>query len=217
VPGWARNQPGPASTRISPAFIRRENKQTIEGMTTTTTTSLPLRSGRWAVDQAHSSIDFTVRHLGISKVRGRFATFDATVDVGDSLEETAVVATIDLASIDTGNADRDAHVLTDEFIHVERRPTLTFRSHRVVEVGDRHRLEGEVTVGDTTRPIAMDFEFGGIQDFPVGPRHAGFEATGEIRRRDFGIALGVPNAGLGDVIKFQVDLELLEPADADSE
>lgn len=184
--------------------------------TTPTTVSLPLAPGRWAVDTHHSSIAFTIRHLGVSKVRGRFTRFDADVVIGDTLDTTTVTATIDMASIDTANADRDAHVLSPDIIDVARRPTMAFRSTRVAGTGSEFQIDGELTIGDITRPTVLAVEFGGIESFPGGgPRHAGFEATTEIRRKDFGIDLamppGVSGVVLGDVVKVELDLQLLEP------
>ena len=180
----------------------------------TTTTALPLAQGAWALDPAHSSVGFTIRHLGVSKVRGRFTDFTTEVTVGDDLDSTLVTATIQLASIDTGNADRDAHVRTDEFIDVTTRPTLGFRSTAIVADGDDWRLEGEVTIGDVTAPVSLAVELGGLEGHPGdGRTHAGFEASGEIRRSDFGIAPQVPSAMLGDVLKVVLDLQLIAPAD----
>ena len=180
---------------------------------------LPLAPGRWAVDHAHSSLGFTIRHLGISKVRGRFTGFDGDVVVGDSLATTTVDATVDLASADTGNADRDAHMLQPDMLDVERRPTMAFRSTGIRpadERGDdegRWLLDGELTIGDVTRPLTLAVELGGIEDHPMGgPRHAGFEATGEVRRSDYGIGPGFPAPVLGDVVRIDLDLQLLEPA-----
>jgi polyisoprenoid-binding protein YceI len=178
-----------------------------------TTTDLPLIPGHWALDPAHSSIGFAVRHLGVAKVRGRFTEFEADVVLGETLADTSVTATIALASIDTGNVDRDTHVRSEDFIHVEQRPTLTFRSTEVTGEGSDWALHGDVTIGDVTKPIVLAVELGGIQELPSGPRHAGFEATGELRRSDYGIAAQLPSAMLGDVIKLQLDLELLEPVD----
>jgi polyisoprenoid-binding protein YceI len=183
-------------------------------MTTTTTTALPLAPGPWALDPFHSSVGFSIRHLGVSKVRGRFTDFTAEVTVGADLASTSVNATIQLASIDTGNSDRDAHVRTDEFMDVAQRPTLAFRSTAIVESGDRWRLDGEVTIGEVTKPVSLDVELGGLEVHPGdGLQHAGFEASGEIRRSDFGIAPQVPAAMLGDVIKVLLDLQLVAPGD----
>jgi polyisoprenoid-binding protein YceI len=191
--------------------------------TATTSTALPLRPGRWTVDHAHSALGFTIRHLGIAKVRGRFTGFDAEVTVGEAPEACSVAVTVDLASVDTGNAERDAHIRADDILDVEQRPTMTFRSTglRVADGddGDRDRdqgyLDGELTIGEVTRPLTLALEYGGLGDHPRGgPRHAGFEAIGEIRRSDYGISPQFPNAVLGDVVRITLDLELLEPDDA---
>jgi polyisoprenoid-binding protein YceI len=183
--------------------------------TSPTTVSLPLAPGRWAVDTNHSSIGFSIRHLGVSKVRGRFTRFDADVVIGDTLDTSSVTATVDVASIDTANADRDAHVLSPDIIDVAQRPTMVFRSTRIAGAGSEYQIEGDLTIGDVTRPIVLAVELGGIESFPGGPRHAGFEATTEIRRKDFGIDIamppGVSAVALGDVVKVELDLQLLEP------
>src|SRR2546423_2772743 len=187
-------------------------------MTTTPTptkVSLPLAPGRWEVDTNHSSIGFSIRHLGVSKVRGRFTRFDADVVIGDTLDTTTVNATVDMASIDTANADRDAHVLSADIIDVAKRPTMVFRSTRIAGAGSEYQVDGELTIGDITRPVVLAVELGGVENFPGGPRHAGFEATTEIRRKDFGIDVtlppGVNVVALGDVVKAELDLQLLEP------
>ncbi|MFH8486409.1 YceI family protein [Streptomyces longisporoflavus] len=182
----------------------------------TATTALPLPAGTWEIDPFHSAVNFTIRHLGISKVRGRFAEVTAGLVVGESAETSSVTATIALASIDTGNTDRDAHVRAPDLLDVERRPTMTFRSTRVLGKEDEWSLEGELTIGDVTRPITLAVEFGGLQAFPGDPRrHAGFEATGEIKRSDYGLDFG---AGLlGDVVKIQLDMQFLEPETAPAE
>ncbi len=187
-------------------------------MTTTSQTStstLPLVAGHWPVDLAHSSVSFTVRHLGVSKVRGRFNTFDVDVVIGATLDDTSINANIDVASIDTGNADRDAHVLSADILDVTRRPTLEFRSTRVTDVGGHYAVDGDLTIGEITQPITLAVELGGVETFPGGPRHAGFEATTQIKRKDFDIDIalppGVSSVALGDVIKIEIDLQLLEP------
>lgn len=180
-------------------------------MTTTEPTTLPLAPGTWALDPAHSAVSFTIRHLGVSKVRGRFTRFTVDVVVGETLEATSVAAAIQVDSVDTGNADRDAHVLAPDMLDVAVRPTLGFRSTAISGAGDEWELTGDLTIGDVTRPVSLAVELGGLQEFPGGPRHAGFEATGQIRRQDFGLIPSVPGAMLGDVIKIELDLQLLEP------
>ena len=185
-------------------------------MTTTTgTQTLPLVPGRWAVDPNHSSVGFSIRHLGVSKVRGRFNRFDVDVVIGHTLDDTSVTASIDVSSIDTGNADRDAHVLSPDIVDVARRPTIEFRSTRVTGAGERYDVDGELTIGGITRPVTLAVVLGGLETFPGGPRHAGFEATTQLRCKDFDIELalppGVSGVTLGDVVKIEIDLQLLEP------
>ena len=184
-------------------------------LTDSTDPALPLDPGTWRVDPNHSAVNFTIRHLGVSKVRGQFARFDADVRVGPTPETTTVTATVDVASVDTGNADRDAHVLQPDMLDVTLRPTLTFTSTSIAGAGDEWELVGDLTIGDVTRPVTLDVELGGVADFPAdGRRHAGFEATGQIRRQDFGLMPAIPGAMLGDVIRIELDLQLIEPKPA---
>lgn len=191
-------------------------------MTTTPTTSaapsvseLPLAPGRWALDPFHSSVGFVVRHLGVSKVRGRFDRFEVDVHVGATLDDTSVTATIDVSSVDTGNPDRDAHVLAPDILDVSRRPTISFRSERISGTPADLRVDGALTIGEVTRPVVLRVELGGVAPSPDGTTHAGFEATAEIRRSEFGIDIaappGVSGVLLGDVIKIDLDLQLISP------
>ncbi|NEY30835.1 hypothetical protein GTU99_01205 [Streptomyces sp. PRKS01-65] len=176
-------------------------------------TALPLAPGRWTLDPLHSAVNFTVRHLGIAKVRGRFTGVEAGLYVGRTADEVRVTATVDLASIDTGNPDRDAHVRASDLLDVARRPTMAFRSTRVSGEGEDWTMEGELTIGDVTRPVTLAVEFGGLVDVPMdGSRHAGFEATGEIRRSEFGLDFA-PGL-LGEVVKIQLDMQFVEPRGA---
>src|SRR5436309_2762362 len=158
-------------------------------MTTTSTTgSLPLAPGHWAVDTNHSSIGFTIRHLGVSKVRGRFTRFEADVVIGETLDTTRVNATIDVASIDTANADRDAHVLSPDIFDVAKRPTMVFRSTRIAGAGVEYQIDGDLTIGDITHPIVLAVELGGIESIPSGGlRNDGSEVTREISCKVSGI------------------------------
>jgi polyisoprenoid-binding protein YceI len=176
------------------------------------TPELPLAPGRWLVDAAHSSVGFTIRHLGVAKVRGRFARFTADVIVGATLQATSVTATVDLASVDTGNPARDADIAGPSLIDVTRRPDMTFRTLTIHGEGAGWALDGELGIGDITGPLSLTVTFGGIQEVPGGgPRHAGFEARGLLRRSDFSIAPGFPAAVLGEIVTVELDLELLEP------
>ncbi|MFE0805830.1 YceI family protein [Streptomyces sp. NPDC058812] len=181
---------------------------------TGTATPLPIAPGQWAMDPFHSAVNFTIRHLGIAKVRGRFGGVRAELFVGERVEDVRVSATIDLASIDTGNADRDAHVRASDLLDVAKRPTMSYRSTRVSGEGEDWTMEGELTIGDVTRPVTLAVEFGGLGAMTDGGdgRHAGFEATGEIRRSEFGLDFA-PGL-LGEVVKIQLDMQFVEPAGA---
>ncbi|MFE6924626.1 YceI family protein [Nocardia sp. NPDC057663] len=177
---------------------------------TSSTQTQQLKTGSWALDASHSTVAFTVRHLGIAKVRGGFTRFE-TEFVVDETGAATIGATIDLDSFDTGNADRDAHVRNADFLDVANRPTLSFRATGPVRIAESFTVTGEATLGTVTKPVTLDVEWGGVADFMDGTRHAGFSATGTIKRTDFGV--GVPMPGmLSDAVKIELDIELVEPA-----
>ncbi|MGW4636218.1 YceI family protein [Nocardia sp. NPDC004415] len=177
---------------------------------TSSTQTQQLKAGSWALDAHHSSVAFTIRHLGIAKVRGGFTRF-ATEFVVDETGAASLSATIELDSFDTGNPDRDAHVRNADFLDVANRPTLSFRSTQPVTIGESFTVVGEATLGTVTRPLTFDVEWGGIADFPDGTRHAGFSATGTIKRTDFGVGGPMPGM-LADKVAVELEIELVEPA-----
>jgi len=184
-------------------------------MTTTTAqtqaAALPLKTGRWALDADHTSVGFAIRHLGVSKVRGRFGEVSAGLVGGSVGEDCAVTATVALASIDTGNDTRDSHVRSAEVLDVANRPTMSYRSTQIRGDGSDWTMDGELTIDEITRPLRLSVEFGGVEAFFDGTRHAGFEAIGEIRRKDFDLGFGALGAMLGDVVKIELDLQFVEP------
>ncbi len=116
-----------------------------------------------------------------------------------------------MASIDTGNADRDAHLRAAELLDVAHRPTMSYRSTQVRGEGTEWVVEGDLTIGDVTGPLTLAVELGGVEAFFDGSRHAGFEATGQIRRTDYGLGFGPLGAMLSDVVTIELDLEFIEP------
>ncbi|WP_446666196.1 YceI family protein [Flexivirga sp. B27] len=174
---------------------------------TITTTLDGLATGTWKIDAAHSTLGFQVRHMMVSKVRGKFDEFDATLTVGDTLESTSVEAEVTMASINTGVGDRDNHLRTNDFFEVETHPTMSFKSTKVTET----ELTGDLTVKGITKPVTFDVEFGGVD--PEGTR-AGFEATLDISRKEFGVDIEMPMQGggvvVGDKVKITLDLEFLK-------
>jgi polyisoprenoid-binding protein YceI len=185
-----------------------------------TLTDHPVTTGTWTVDAAHSGVYFQVRHLGLSNVRGRFNQYSASLHVGEHLELVSVEADIDLASVDTNNSDRDAHLLGTDFFGAEQNPTITFRSTGVKAKGDdEYELTGDLTINGLTRSVVLDVEFHGVEVFPpTGQRHAGFLATTTLRRSDFGIdfnmPIGMDKLALGEKVKVELDLQFVAPDDS---
>ncbi|MFO7591268.1 MAG: YceI family protein [Acidimicrobiia bacterium] len=168
-------------------------------------------AGTWAIDPTHSEVGFSIRHLMVSKVRGRFTGFTGTITTADDLVASSVEATIDLASIDTGNADRDTHVRSADFFDVEAHPTMTYRSTGVRADGDGFVVDGELTLRGVTRAVPLALEVHGfLPESPFGDTRFGFSATAEIDRRDFGIEFNSALDGGGVLLgeKVQVALEI---------
>ena len=189
-------------------------------MTTRTAPALPV--GTYALDVYHSSVHFQIKHLGLSNVRGTFKSFTATLAVGETLADTAVEASVDLASIDTGQPDRDAHLLGTDFFDAERNPTMTFRSTSITQVdADHYDMAGDLTINGVTRPATFRTEFNGTEVFPADQSvHVGFTATGEVRRSDFGIdfnmPLGVDKLAMGEKVKVDLDIQFVAPTPDDA-
>lgn len=146
----------------------------------------------WKLDPAHSSVEFAVKHMMITTVRGRFKGVQAVIEIDEAHpEHSSVVATIDAASLDTGNLERDAHLRSAEFFDVERYPTITFRSKQVIgahaKEGDHFQVVGDLTIRDTTIELPLDVIFEGVGTDPWGHTRAGFRARAEIDRRDWGL------------------------------
>jgi polyisoprenoid-binding protein YceI len=183
----------------------------------TTTTQLPLTAGTWTIDPTHTTVGFTVRHLGLSKVRGRFDGVDASLVVGDGLETSSVRATIDLSTVDTGNPDRDGHLRSSDFFDAEENPQMTFVSTDIRGNGDDFTLVGDLTINGVTKPVELDVEFFGTSVFPGDQStRAGFAATGTLSRKDFGIEFNVPLGGdkvmIADKVVLDLDVQLVAPA-----
>ena len=165
-------------------------------------------AGTWTIDPAHSEVGFTVRHLMVSKVRGKFKAFAGELVTGVDPQASSVRATIDLASIDTGNADRDAHVRSADFFDTESNPTMSFVSTGVRANGSDYVLDGELTIRDITKPVSLDLELGGFGPDPYGGTRSGFTATGDIKRSDFGVDFNAVLETGGVVLSDKVTLTL---------
>jgi len=176
---------------------------------------LQLAPGRWELDRAHSHVGFSILHLGISSIRGAFRDVDAELIVGSSLADTAVTATIQMASMDTGLADRDERLLEPGLVDLEQRPQLRYASTEIVPGSDGWTMRGDLRIGGTSAPIDLSVAFGGAQEFALDGRvHAGFEAQGTIKRSDYGVHFGELDVIVSDEIPLQLDLQFVAPADA---
>lgn len=184
----------------------------------TTVTDLPLNPGAWKLDPAHSGVHFKVRHLGLTNVRGRFNGFDAWLEVGEDLPSTRFGATIDIATVDTNQPDRDAHLRSTDFFSADAHPTMTFESAAIEDLGDgEYVATGDLTINGVTKAVTLRVEFTGVELHPGdGLRHAGFIATTSMLRDDFGIdfnmPLGVHKYALGKKIDIEIDAQFTAPA-----
>jgi polyisoprenoid-binding protein YceI len=179
---------------------------------TTSETTIPgFASGTWTIDPVHSEVGFSVRHMMVSKVRGKFGTFSGEVVTGGNPLESAVTAEVDLSSIDTGNADRDNHIRGADFFNVDEHKTMTYRSTGVRADGSDFVLDGELTLKGITKHVPLQLELGGFGQDPYGGTRAGFTATGEIKRSDFGVdfnaALETGGVVVGDKVSLQLEIE----------
>jgi polyisoprenoid-binding protein YceI len=176
---------------------------------TTTATTIPgYIAGTWTIDPIHSEVGFSVRHMMVSKVRGKFTSFSGEIVTGDNPLDSAVSATIDLSSIDTSNPDRDAHIRSADFFETETYQTMSYRSTGVRSAGDDYVLDGELTLKGVTKPVALRLELGGFGPDAFGGVRAGFTATGEIKRSDFGVDFNAVLETGGVVVSDKVSLHL---------
>lgn len=170
----------------------------------------------WHIDPSHSEIQFSVRHMMISTVRGRFNKFSGTVEADEQNPTGArVKVEVDVSSIDTGDEKRDTHLRSPDFFDIEEFPTMTFKSSRVEQLDDRHgRLHGDLTIRDVTKPVVLDVEYAGMAKSPWGTTSAGFSAETRINRKDWGlnwnVALETGGWLVADEIRISIEVELVK-------
>jgi polyisoprenoid-binding protein YceI len=187
------------------------------------TTSAPAAgaSTTWQLDPAHTHVEFSVKHLMIARVKGRFAGVTGTVALGGDPADSTVDVVIDAASIDTREAKRDAHLRSADFFDVERFPTIAFRSREVRPTGaGDFSVVGDLTIRDVTRDVTLEVTDEGRGTDPWGGERAGFSATAEIDRRDFGLtwnqALEAGGVLVGNEIRISLEVELVKQAAAEA-
>jgi polyisoprenoid-binding protein YceI len=173
------------------------------------TTIIP--AGTWVIDPSHSEISFTARHLLVSKVRGSFEKFSATITVADEFTASKVEATIEAASVNTRDENRDNHIRTDDFFGVEKHPTWTFVSTGLSAKGSDYELAGDLTIKGVTKSVTLALEVLGVNKDPYGNLKAGFSASAKVNRKDFGIEWNAPlEAGgflVGDDATLNLEIE----------
>jgi polyisoprenoid-binding protein YceI len=168
----------------------------------------------YALDPAHTTAEFVVRHLMISKVRGRFTSVAGTIEVAEgSHVPTSVDVTIDAGSIDTREPQRDAHLKSTDFLEAETYPAITFKSTGIDGSGDAFKVLGDLTIHGVTRPVVLDATFEGRTNDPWGNERIGFEAHAKISRKDFGLewnqALETGGVVVGDEVKIELNVEAI--------
>jgi polyisoprenoid-binding protein YceI len=177
-------------------------------MTSSTAIDIPgYLAGTWTIDPVHSEVGFWVRHMMVSKVRGKFNTFSGQLVTAEDPLKSSVTAEIDLASIDTGNEQRDDHIRSVDFFEVEKHTKMTYKSASIRAEDGEYILDGELTLKGVTKSVPLTLELNGFGKDPYGGTRAGFSAKGEINRSDFGVTFGLAEGG-GAVVSDKVNLQL---------
>jgi polyisoprenoid-binding protein YceI len=181
-------------------------------VTVSTAESL-IPAGTWTVDPTHTRVGFVARHMMVTKVRGSFSDFDAEIHIADEPLRSTLSAEVRMASIDTGNADRDGHLRTNDFFDIEQYPTMSLRSTRFEADGDSFLMYADLTIKGVTRPVVFELEFDGVGQDPWGGTRAGFSASSTINRSDFGVAFNAPletgGVLVGEKVQIELDVQLV--------
>ena len=178
-------------------------------MTAVTQTAIPgYVTGIWDIDSTHSDVSFSIRHMMVSKVRGRFNNVSGRLVTATDLLDSSVTADIDVNSFDTGNAQRDEHIRSADFLHAAQYPTMTYRSTGIRRDGDDLVVDGELTLHGITRQVPLALEVTGFGPDAYGGTRVGVSATTKINRKDFGIDTDLPLDGGGVVISDTVQVSL---------
>lgn len=164
-------------------------------------------SGTYTLDPTHTRIGFVARHAMVTKVRGAFNEFEGTATVDGDLADATIEVTIQAASIDTRNEQRDGHLRSNDFLAMEEFPTITFRSTAVEARGETLEVTGDLTIKGTTRSVTVPFEFEGAATDPFGNERVGFEGSVTVNRKDFGVEWNAPLETGGVLVSEKITLE----------
>jgi polyisoprenoid-binding protein YceI len=167
-------------------------------------------TSKWAIDPSHSEISFKVKHLLVTTLTGKFETFEGGLEtINLDFSDATISFTADVASINTGNSDRDGHLKSDDFFNAEAFPKVTFTSTSFIKTGEsEYKLSGNITLRDVTKPIELNVEYGGTATDPWGNVKAGFEINGKIKRKEFGLKWDALTEAGGAVVSDEVKLHL---------
>jgi polyisoprenoid-binding protein YceI len=182
-------------------------------MSTATIDEVRIPAGTWDLDKVHTKVGFAVKHMGVSTVRGEFRDFDGGIE---SAEDGSLRAygTVRAASVSTNQEQRDEHLRSADFFDAEEYPEIRFDSTAIERADEEnYRITGDLTIHGVTRPIELNAELGGVDHGPEGELRTGFEVTGQLSRKDYGMrfdaALGSGNAVVADKVKLALDVELI--------
>ena len=178
----------------------------MSGTRTIESTAVPA-TGVWEIDQSHSDLRITARHLMVARVRGTFEEFTGTIVVAENPIESHVEFEAKAASVTTGTADRDTHLRSPDFLDAEQYPLITFVSTAIAPAGDDWKLTGDLTIRGVTKPVTFDMTFEGAMTDPYGNSKAAFRAVGEIDRKEWGLSWNVPLEGGGVLVSEKFKLE----------
>lgn len=179
----------------------------------TIATQINLPAGTWAFDKSHTTLSFIARHMMVTKVRGTFPAFEGTIEVAENPADSRVTVEIAAASVNTGSADRDAHIISPDFFDVANYPTIKFASTDIHQENGQWRLTGDLTIKNITKQVTLDVTFEGSETSPWGKSIAAFSATTDVDREAWGLTWNVPleSGGvlLGKKVKLEIDTELV--------
>jgi polyisoprenoid-binding protein YceI len=176
-------------------------------------TALAVPAGTWTIDPTHSRIGFIARHMMVTKVRGEFRDYTADVQIAANPLESSLTAEVQMASIDTGNADRDGHLRTNDFFDIEQYPTMRLVATGFEPAGDGYVMHADLTIKGVTKGVDFELELDGVGQDPWGGTRAGFAATATINRKDWGIEWNAPletgGVLVGEKVQIELDVQLV--------
>jgi len=186
-------------------------------MATLTSTPTLVPAGTYSVDPSHSSVEFAVKHLGIATVRGTFGTFEGSLELGDNLADAKAYGTVDVASVDTNEPQRDEHLRSPDFFDAENHPRIDFKSRQIRPIDDEtFVIVADLTLHGITREVELTAEIQGTEIDPWGNERVGLEITGQLNRADYDMkfnqVLGSGNLLVSDKVKLRLDISAVKKA-----